>query len=175
MSQSLRESGQFLLAGRCQQRPPLRSRNPFVNQVSFFDFYADSTWENLFGGSQSLRESGQFLWLQPKFEMLIRNWGRNPFVNQVSFFPDRKPQGILKGPCRNPFVNQVSFFEIGKEYETDEAVASQSLRESGQFLCHYLHTMCGNSLSSQSLRESGQFLFIEKIENAKKDYVAIPS
>ena len=39
---------------------PLASRNPFVNQVSFFDFYGDWIgYDRL--TSQSLRKSGQFL------------------------------------------------------------------------------------------------------------------
>ena len=84
MSQSLRKSGQFLCLVLLSVTPERLSRNPFVNQVSFF-------------GHDSLKRR--------------RAQCRNPFVNQVSFFYLYR---VFKGEdialCRNPFVNQVSFF-----------------------------------------------------------------
>jgi len=62
-SQSLRKSGQFLWKKYLEDKVNLRaSRNPFVNQVSFFKF------------------SGNFL------KNIKVQRSRNPFVNQVSFF-----------------------------------------------------------------------------------------
>jgi len=60
-SQSLRKSGQFLYP-MCSGTLDLwnRSRNPFVNQVSFFFFNKYQNKE--IKQSQSLRKSGQFLY-----------------------------------------------------------------------------------------------------------------
>jgi len=84
-SQSLRKSGQFLFLFHAGYLPEGGSRNPFVNQVSFF--LVDVGWTSSpYGRSQSLRKSGQFL-----FDNAVGKGGkwvtrRNPFVNQVSFF-----------------------------------------------------------------------------------------
>ncbi len=157
MSQSLRKSGQFLfgIAFACFPQP-LESRNPFVNQVSFFYLF----WK----------------WYQRRF--LCRNpfvnqvsffnkWngqssasmGRNPFVNQVSFFATRgvKWTGALI-KRRNPFVNQVSFFTSPAFSASGRQRASQSLRKSGQFLLSRRGSQRSGVVVSQSLRKSGQFL-----------------
>ena len=65
-----------------QSTPLSFRRNPFVNQVSFF---------------------------QARLEFQEREGRRNPFVNQVSFFQARLEFQEREGR-RNPFVNQVSFF-----------------------------------------------------------------
>jgi len=137
----------------------LRGRNPFVNQVSFFgNSYA--TLQHL-SASQSLRKSGQFLYVTTRKLSRIEAC-RNPFVNQVSFFRESWLIHSLSVSGRNPFVNQVSFFTAGcTRTSTAGWVSGRNpfVNQVSFFAKLLSEYWCRRFTASQSLRKSGQFLF----------------
>jgi len=136
----------------------LACRNPFVNQVSFFNKEEEKMklkrhW------SQSLRKSGQFLcsMKQSKSRKSCLSQSLRKSGQFLFKTHQRKNSNIVKG--RNPFVNQVSFFLISSlSWSRAHRHPSQSLRKSGQFLSSFCGKPRGPRQPSQSLRKSGQFL-----------------
>jgi len=88
-----------------------QSRNPFVNQVSFFVSKQDAIEYK--GRSQSLRKSGQFLYEQCSGMRNKRSvWSQSLRKSGQFLSGGNEMERIWISKGRNPFVNQVSFFDI---------------------------------------------------------------